>query len=543
MDMSSKNDFPMVDFAAGKGPVIYAEIKVSQQLIQALQNKALFDHPVEQFELVETHISWVILTGPYAYKIKKPSNFGFLDFSTLEKRHHFCREELRLNRRLAPDLYVDIVPITGNASAPILGGNDEPFEYAVRMVQFDQRQLLDRVLARGELETRHINEIADLVADFHQQVDTATDDTRYSEPKQVIEPIQYNFEHIRPLLEDPTDLQQLGHLEAWARDTHALLETSLVERKRQGFIRECHGDLHLGNIALIDGKVTLFDCIEFNDEYRWIDVFSEVAGFIMDLEARGQQGFANTFLNAYLERTGDYAGLKLLDFYKAYRAMVRAKVTLLGLHDAAPDKTAQIFSDYRRYADLAQHYMQIPNRYLMLMHGYSGTGKSTVSSALIETLGVIRLRSDVVRKQLFDAAAQAQGIDAGIYSHAASDATFHHLAELAGTILAAGKPVVVDATFLRAAYRKLFDEVSGQMGVPLQIISCELADELARDRIEARALQAKDPSDADIAVYTAQQREAGPLSEEELAHTLKVDTSSKQNIDAFIEQLAQCFIA
>ena len=163
MDMSSKIDFPMVDFATGKGPVNYAEIKLSQQLIQALQNKALFDHPVEQFELVETHISWVILTGPYAYKIKKPSNFGFLDFSTLEKRHHFCREELRLNRRLAPDLYVDIVPITGNASAPVLGGNDEPFEYAVKMVQFDQRQLLDRVLARGELETRHIDEIADVV--------------------------------------------------------------------------------------------------------------------------------------------------------------------------------------------------------------------------------------------------------------------------------------------------------------------------------------------------------------------------------------------
>ena len=305
---------------------------MSQALIAALQDPSRYPHPVDGFRVIETHISWVILTGPYAYKIKKPVDFGFLDFTTLEARRHFCEQELRLNQRLAPDLYLEVLPVTGSADAPVLGGSGEPIEYVLRMREFPQAQLLAQVQARGELQDSHIDAMAEQIARFHRETPCVADDHPLNSPEAVVAPMRQNFEQIRPLLGDAQDLRQLDALEAWTEASIARLQPLRQARCRKGFIRECHGDRHLGNATLLDGRVVLFDCIEFNEPFRLIDIASDAAFLAMDLEDRGLRSQARRFLNGWLEHSGDYDALPLLNLYKAYRALVRAKVSLFRLH-------------------------------------------------------------------------------------------------------------------------------------------------------------------------------------------------------------------
>ncbi|MEE9157609.1 MAG: phosphotransferase, partial [Gammaproteobacteria bacterium] len=298
-------------------------------LIHSLQEPRVYDHEVKNLSTVETHISWVVLTGPYAYKIKKPVNLGFLDFSTLDKRHYYCKEELRLNRRLAPLTYVDVITITGTPQAPVLNGTGPALEYAVQMVQFPQPAQLDRVLARHALTDKHIYRLAQKVAAFHNTIDTADKNAPYGTPERVHDQVMQNFAQISARLGREVDTDRLDEIRNWTETEYNRQLDVLRQRKRGGFIRECHGDMHLRNIALVDDELLIFDCIEFSDDLRWIDVMSEVAFTVMDLEDRHQPDFARQFLNAYLEFTGDYAGLTVLRYYLSYRAMVRAMVSII----------------------------------------------------------------------------------------------------------------------------------------------------------------------------------------------------------------------
>src|SRR6266516_4567782 len=275
---------------------------------------ARFGPDCEQVTVLETHISYVLLTGRYAYKLKKAVDFGFLDFTTLAARRHFCEEELRLNRRLAPALYLDVVPITGSVDAPIVGGDGIAIEYAVKMGEFPQDALASGLLTRGELVPADIDALAAMVAAFHGAIEVAAAGAGFGAPEGILQRAQDNCSALLPLLDDP------------AERAHAARRGAFLRRVEEGFVRECHGDLHLGNIARIDGELTIFDCIEFNPALRWIDVMSEVAFTVMDLEDRGRADLSHRFLNAYLERTGDYSGLAVLRFYLVYRALVRAKI-------------------------------------------------------------------------------------------------------------------------------------------------------------------------------------------------------------------------
>lgn len=307
----------------------YNNLSSATGLISSLLSAEIYPHPVNQLRLIETHISWVILTGPYAYKIKKPVNLGFLDFSSLEQRKLYCEEELRLNKRTAPSIYLGVVPITGSTTQPQLDGKGEAIEYAVKMRQFPQDAQLDHLLEQGGLKAAHMDAFARLVADFHQQVAVAGADDNYGEPDQVMQPVEENFEQIGQHQLTSQQQQLLDELHAWSTTEYQRLETQLAQRKQQGFIRECHGDMHLRNLAWIDEQAVAFDGIEFNANLRWIDVISEVAFLVMDLQDRNQPELAQRFLNAYLEITGDYAGLSLLPFYLVYRALVRAKVAAI----------------------------------------------------------------------------------------------------------------------------------------------------------------------------------------------------------------------
>ncbi|MCW8827008.1 MAG: phosphotransferase, partial [Gammaproteobacteria bacterium] len=297
-----------------------AQLQLQRLLLENLQHPNCFDHEIEQFQLIETHISWVLLTGNYAYKMKKAVNFGFLDYATLEKRELQCREELRLNRRTAPDIYLDVIPVGGSVHQPAI--DQQPaIEYLVKMKQFPQSTLLSQRLLDHQLNDSDITSLAQAVAHFHAAIEVAGSDSDFGNPQQVIRPIRENFEQISARVDEPALLKRLQQLAQQVEFNFQQLHPILENRKADGFIRDCHGDLHLNNVMLLEEKPLLFDCIEFNPSLRIIDVISEIAFLVMDLEEHDQLQHANLLLNQYLEQSGDYHAIPLLKFYLCYRAM------------------------------------------------------------------------------------------------------------------------------------------------------------------------------------------------------------------------------
>ncbi|MGM3422732.1 AAA family ATPase [Pseudomonas sp. MS15a(2019)] len=506
---------------------------MSQLLISALQNPALYPHPTSAFRVIETHISWVVLTGEVAYKIKKPVNFGFLDFTDLEARGHFCREELRLNQRLTRDLYQDVVAITGSEGAPELGGSGPVIEYALRMREFPQSQLLSEVQQRGELTQAHIDALAAQIARFHLSAPQVATTHPLCTPDAAMAPVRQNFEQIRAMLNEAADLKQLDQLEAWAEASYARLLPLFEARCRDGFIRECHGDIHLANATLLDGEVVLFDCIEFNEPFRLTDTMGDAGFLAMDLEDRGLVALSNRFVNAYFEATGDYSGLALLDFYKAYRAMVRAKIALFRLGQAEePALRAEILASYRSYTALAEGYTQVPQPFAAVMHGVSGIGKSTVALALVEALGAIRLRSDVERQRLY-----ADSDEATRYSAAAGEATYARLHEIGAQVLAAGYPLVLDATYLKQGQRTAAQALAEAQAAPLLIIDCQADDELIARWLQERQAEGTDPSEATLAVVAAQRQAQDPLEPAEQDRALVVELGRAGQLEALPARL------
>jgi len=515
---------------------------VSQALIAALQNPTLYPHPVEGFKIIETHISWVILTGTYAYKMKKPVDFGFLNFTDLAARKHFCEEELRLNQRMAPDLYLQVLPITGSVDVPVIGGSGEPIEYMLQMREFPQTQLMAEVQARGELTDAHIDALAEQIAQFHLSVPQVAAGHALNSAEAIVAPMRQNFEQIRPLLTEQADVQQLDALADWTETSIARLQPLLEQRSQHGFIRECHGDLHLGNATIIEDKVVLFDCIEFNEPFRLIDIACDAAFLAMDLEDRGLKCQARRFINGWLEYTGDYAALDLLNLYKAYRALVRAKVNLFRLYqeqDAVQRRV--ILRQYRSYANLAESYSAIPSRFLAITHGVSAVGKSQVALRLVEALGALRLRSDVERKRLHGEQPQAQSgeLAAGIYSAEAGEATYQRLHTLAEAALNAGFSVVIDATYLKQQHRQAAWQVAESTGVPFLILDCEAPDAVIEQWLAQRQAEGGDPSDATMEVVKAQQATRESLTESEQLLSRQVDTPDAGSLDSLVSAIRQ----
>jgi len=499
--------------------------------IHAFFDPSAYPHPVQDVELIETHISWVLLAGEFAYKIKKPVDFGFLDFSTLDKRRYYCEEELRLNRRLAPSIYLEVLPITGAPDRPLLGGDGLPFEYALKMRRFPQEIRLDHLLNSGELGPAHIDLLAKSLALFHLALPCAPLASPYGSPDSVLQPMEENFAQIRPLLPERADQERLENLRLWSDQEAIRLRVELAERKQNGLIRECHGDLHLGNIVLLEGKPVPFDCIEFNDNLRWIDIVSDLAFTVMDLLDRKRPDFAQRLLNGWLEHTGDYQGLRLLRLYQVYRAMVRAKVAALRAaqagHDAA--SLAAMWQEYRDYISLAEQLSRPSTPQLLITCGLSGSGKTTLTQPMVEQGGVIRLRSDIERKRLFGLHAldkSGSAVNGGIYTTEASQRTYERLLELSGQVVEAGYPVIVDATFLRRSQREAFHALATHLNVPFAILDFQAAEETLRERIRRRQAADNDASEADLAVLEKQLANRELLAAPERAYAITVDSEA-----------------
>jgi hypothetical protein len=490
-------------------------------LIRALLAPGRYPDPAAAVELVETHISWVLLAGAFAYKIKKPVTLPFLDFSTLAQRRTFCEIELRLNRRFAPALYLEVVAICGTPENPQLGGDGEPIEFAVKMRRFDESARLDRLCARGALTPEHLSQLAHTLVSFHAGAAVAPVESNFGRPDDILTPALDNFKTLRALLPGPPWQSRLHALSDWSRAEFLRRQPLFSARKAAGRVRECHGDLHLGNLTLIDGHVTLFDCIEFNETFRWIDVASEIAFTYIDLLDHHQPGLAGWFLNEWLSEGGDFDAVPLLRFYAAYRALVRAKVAAI-----RADQEQSEQRETQGYLALTEGIVSPPRLRLIITHGLSGCGKTVASTRLLlnDTRGTtLRLRSDVERKRLFGLAPQDHSdsaVGSGIYQPDASQRTYRRLLDLARQQLAAGWSTIVDAAFLRREERAAFQALAAEVGVVFFILAPQASPAQLRERILERLAKGSDASEATLAVLDQQMTWIQPLDADEARHLL-----------------------
>ena len=454
-------------------------------------------------ELIETHISWLVLYGETVCKIKKPVRLPFVDYGSLAARQHFCREELRLNSRLAPSLYLGLTRITGTFQTPMLDGAGPVLEYAVRMRRFPKGALFGEQLERATLDRRDVDRLAILLADFHSGQAPAEPSSGFASPERRRLAALAALRGALPLATPAEQARLLN----WLDIESIRLAPLWSLRQKEGWVRECHGDLHLDNVVSLEGSVAAFDGIEFDAALRWIDVLDDIAFPVMDFIARGRRDLAFQLLNEWLDRTGSHAGLPALRFSLVYRALVRTQVA----HLNGPGHEAEA----SRYLNTALQLTQPGQAQLLITHGLPGSGKTFQSQQALERIGAVRLRSDVERKRLFGLGmledSRTKGLD--LYSPDATARTYAQLFKLARLVLEADYPVVIDAAFLHRTERAQAVALADELGLPLSIIDCKAPLEVLRKRIGARR---GDASEATDTVLDAMRLSAEPLNAEEL---------------------------
>jgi len=466
--------------------------------IQAFFRPESYPHPVTQIEMIQTHASWVFLAGPFAYKFKKPVDFGFMDFSTLAKRQYFCQQELKLNRRFAPALYLNVLPVYQHGGVFNLNGPGDIVDYCLKMARFEQSGLLDQKLAHGELDAQWMDDLACDVARFHAQVQI-NNNRGFDHAVLLAEHIDDNLaiaaRHIGPAIE-PGVLKALRIFSDTAMNEK---KAALQQRQRERHIRHCHGDLHFRNITLINGKPTLFDCIEFNDAYRIIDTMNDVAFLVMDCDAHGRSDLGMRFLSRYLEHCDDYAALELLPLYLFYRASVRGKVACIMADEIAEEEQQPQWQEARRYFDLALTYAKAGTTRLFAVGGLSGSGKSHLSLQACGKERAIIIRTDAIRKRI-----ASDFPELNLYEKKMHVLTYKAMFDAARTALAASFSVILDATFLHPDSRQQAYKLAAERGVPLHFYWLDIDTDTLRSNICQRQQTGRDISDADLSVLDLQ---------------------------------------
>ncbi len=497
---------------------------VDSGVIESLRNPGAYPYPVVTVACIETHISWVLLAGDFAYKIKKPLDLGFLDFSKLRHRRFYCEEEVRLNKPWAPDIYLGVVPITRCEGQAKIGGEGTAVEYAVKMRRFDPAMCLDVQLADGKLSIADMRELAEMLGKRHEAAPTITAELRTQTVSRAIELIRENF----PPLENAIERRLYDELYRWTMRQLDELAAVLWQRFDDGCFRQCHGDLHLRNIVRLPGGITTFDCIEFSTDLRNTDVMADIAFLVMDLVAKQQLGLAAHCINRYLEVTGDYRGMRVFNLYLAYRCLVRAKVAVIrGDERTDPGDRQEDLDKAHRYCLMARHQAKPGVPLLVVMTGLSGSGKTRVSEQLMAALPAIRIRSDIERKRLLkleETASSDSGIDAGAYASDVSNTIYSKLNALAAELLQAGHNVILDASFLRLARRDSARAVAERTGAHLVFLQTTAEDSVLRARLRARGARAADASEADTCVLDYQLRTAESLTAREQRRTVSCNS-------------------
>jgi len=510
-------------------------------IIESMSRPDFYPHRPQTVELVQTHISCVFIAGDYVYKVKKPVNFGFLDFTTLGKRKFYCEEELRLNKRLAPGTYLDVVPIQRDDQGRLsLGGTHEIVDYAVYMKKLPLDKMLKVLLARGQADAKIMDAVAAKIARFHEKAETGGVIDEMGSIKTIRHNHEENFEQTEKYVDITIPAYQYQfikeYVERFLIKNKPLLEKRVAEHK----IRDCHGDLHLEHICIAD-EIIVFDCIEFNERFRMSDVAAEVAFLTMDLDYNDYMSQAENFVSSYLKYSGDTDMQTLLNFYRCYYAYVRGKVISFRLDqkEISDTERAEIKQIASKYFDLAYAYAaRLEKPVLILTAGLIGSGKSYQARYLAERLGAGVIRTDVLRKELLSISPAEKHHDAfgqGIYASDISRKTYEKAVELAGDKIQQGRPVIIDASFKNRSDRILAVNLAGKLGVPLYVIECTCPDDIVKIRLEKRMMDKDNPSDGRWEILQDQKKQYEDINEIPEGFYFKVDTSAnperlRQNI-------------
>lgn len=499
--------------------------------VEAMLSPRAYPHRPPSVELVQTQISFVFLAGNYVYKVKKPVDFGFLDYTTLEKRRYFCEREASLNRRLCSDAYLGVVEVVREGDAISVEREGEVLEYAVKMRRLPSERMMDRLLRENQVSAEMVERVAERLADFHQRAETNEEIASYGSLGIAAKNTQENFaqteKYIGTSISEAYYRRIKAYTERFLRDNALLFE----RRRRGGKIRDCHGDVHSAHVCFTDG-ICIYDCIEFNERFRYADVAGDVSFLAMDLDYHRRPDLSRHFVNCYVEGSGDKEALALMDFYKCYRAYVRGKVTCFALDDphiSAADK-ARLVGTARRYFELAHSYAVRPQRpTLFITTGLIGTGKTTVAQALGESLGIEVVSSDLVRKKLAGLEPtlhRYEGFAGGIYSPDFSRMTYDELFEAAKEILGKGQSLILDASFRKAEERRRAMEVARETGADFKLIECVLEEGALKQRLKARYEAGASPSDGRLEIFDELKKDFEPVTEVPPANHLMVNTAA-----------------
>ncbi len=497
-----------------------------------MMKPSFYGSGAKRVRMIQTHTSWVFLTGTHAYKVKKPVNFGFLDYTTLSARKFFCHEEFRLNQILSPDIYVEVAPITEDRGRLRLGGRGPVVDYCLVMKELPQQWIMTEQLRHDGVTFEHIDQIARSIADFHARAERGREVGQYGSTEIIRLNWDENFAQTLEFKGKSISNREFDETKA-AVEKFISSNRGLFQRRRaSGFVRRCHGDLHSRNIFVLEegsrgqvstgsdlnpgtpesqkpGSVRIFDCIEFNPRFSCSDVASEIAFMAMDLDYWGRKDLANFFVERYVVHTGDAGLLRLLNFYKCYRAYVRGKVTSFVLND--PGVGA---ADKAKARQTAKKYLELSHRYalnlhvrpkLVVMMGLPGVGKTYFARRLAERMDAFHFLSDSIRKQLLGIPVgqhQAAEYGQGIYKGDIGRKTYDEMLQRAQVFLAAGFNVITDATFLDERVRSQAQRIAARAGAPALIVYADCPERTVEARLRRRATE-RSFSDADLGVYRA----------------------------------------
>lgn len=511
--------------------------------LKALLDPRAYPHPVQNVEVIETHISWVLLTGEFAYKIKRPVHYPFIDLRSAQHRAFLCHEEVRLNRRFAPEIYLGVSPITSSDGEVRLQGPGQVVEHAVKMRQFQRADELDSLLANARIGPDELEAFGRELADIHADLPIARPTQAWGKPAAARALILENLQECARVADI---FAGAANVLALRPKLEARLEAAtpwMLSRFAGGRVRECHGDLHASNIVRWGSRLLAFDCMEFEAAFRWIDVADEIAFLLADLQSGDHLPHAQAFLGGYLGRSGDYQACRLLDLYQAHRCLVRAKVTALSATNAAgksADEIAAPRRQFQAYLDCAGRSLSPRKPVLALMSGLSGSGKTWLARRLAPLMEAVHLRSDVERKRLAglpELAKSGSAPEQGLYSREASDRLYQHLADCAMSTLAGGYTTIVDATFQRREDRTRFQDLAAQLVVPAYIVHCHAPQDVLQRRIAERRQRNDDASEADLSVLNWQETHHEPIEADEKFVVIEAGTAEADVVDKVIRRI------
>jgi uncharacterized protein len=484
-----------------------------RSILKSLQKPDAYPEPTTKVELVQTHVSWIFLTDGHAYKIKKPVDFGFLNFSTIDRRRFYCNEEVKYNSRLCPGIYEGVVELRESAGGAAFFGDGPVIDYAVKMKRLPAERMLDRLVANNTIQVSELLEVARVIAEFHRTAPTSTSVAEYGHLDRILFNWQENFDQTTPFENSTLPASERELIRAWVSAFAASHSETFNQRVSDGFIRECDGDIHLENICLDNGSVFIFDCIEFNERFRCCDTAADVAFLLMDLDYHGRHDLSEEVVAAYLETSGDTGMMALVVFYKVYRAFVRGKIESFHMRDSGIDPHEQTLAMAKaiRYFRLARGYIERSRLQptIFITCGLMGSGKSTLAGQLAFELGIAHYNSDVIRKQLAGIApdtACSAAFGEGLYSHQNNEDTYDELIRLAKEELAARRSVIIDAAFLCKKDRLRCASLAEESEARFVIILISCGEQEIRRRLAERYTSGRSFSDGRTELLNSQRQ-------------------------------------